>query len=295
MDKTQFSNTKLFEYGAMIASRYKVLDIIGKGGMGLVLKVEDTALSNEVVALKILNSQDQDLDGSSVKRLINEVCLARSLTHQNIVRIHDIGEAEEEGKTYFSMEYVEGKTLADIIDDAENIDFKDALFYLYQISLGLSYAHQKGVIHRDLKPGNILINDFGEVKIADFGLARSLEQDFKLTKTGEVVGTPLYMAPEQFLGHELDHRVDIYSLGIMAFELLSGEHPFPSTVYYELANKHITQPLPSISKINRAIPYYIEDAVNKACSKERDSRYKSVIEFSSDLSQGGNVSFFFFK
>ena len=205
--------------GSIIAGRYEVIQQIGSGGMGMVFKCHDLTL-DDTVALKLLLphlASDQGI----FKRFRNEVLVARNLTHNNIVRIHDIT-AGEEGRFCISMEFVDGVSLKDIIygipghesETQISLSFEQRLLIFYQILCGVAYAHNKGVIHRDLKPANVLISAQGEVKIVDFGTARVVGTDTNLTMTGQMIGTPDYMAPEQIRGEQLSAACDIYALGI---------------------------------------------------------------------------------
>ena len=221
--------------GDLIAGRYELHERLGAGGMGMVFRATDRELDGEVVAIKLLLphlAQDENV----FRRFRNEVLVARSLTHPNIVRTHDIGKTAQ-NYSYISMEFVDGVSLRDRLHAAveENgrggkvlppLAFEEALSFLYQIICGVSYAHGRGVIHRDLKPANVMISKTNEVKLADFGTARMVGADTRLTQTGQVIGTPDYMSPEQIRGEELDTSCDIYALGILAYELVSGKRPF---------------------------------------------------------------------
>ncbi|MBP9838498.1 MAG: serine/threonine protein kinase, partial [Proteobacteria bacterium] len=218
-----------FDEGVIIATRYQLCERLGAGGMGMVFRAVDRDLEGEIVALKLLLPH-LALDENVFRRFRNEVLVARSLTHPNIVRTHDIGRAEG-GYSYISMEFVDGFSLKDKINEVSAtekkiFDFEDALKVLYQIVNGVCYAHGKGIIHRDLKPANVLLNKRGEVKLADFGTARMVGMDTSITQTGQVIGTPDYMSPEQIRGENLDTSCDIYSLGILAYELVTGNRPF---------------------------------------------------------------------
>ncbi|MCC6933135.1 MAG: protein kinase [Deltaproteobacteria bacterium] len=274
--------------GSVIAGRYEVVSKIGAGGMGMVYKVIDRKLNEQVVALKLLNpflSQNETV----LKRFMNEVLVARSLSHPNIIRIHDIGNTED-GITYISMEYVEGQSLSDIIapsgDDqtqGQALDFDEALGFLFQILNGVAYAHEKGIIHRDLKPANVLISKTGEVKLADFGTARVLNEQSGLTQDGQAIGTPDYMSPEQIRGEAVDKRSDIYALGVIAYQLVTGKKPFCADTPVAVAFKHVHDPFPFFAGAN--IPKWFEQVVHKACAKKKEERFPDAEQFAYALAQ----------
>ena len=269
--------------GEIIAGRYEVHEQIGTGGMGLVLRVVDRELNNEIVALKLLHSHLAKNE-SIFKRFQNEVLVARSLTHPNIVRIHDIGRSKE-GFSYISMELVDGVSLRDRLerDDAkEGLKFDEALRFLFQICSGVAYAHEKEIIHRDLKPANVLLTSTEEVKLADFGMARILGMDTSLTQSGQMIGTPDYMSPEQIRGEILDARCDVYALGIIAYELVMGQKPFSADSSVAVAYKHLNEPLPDFDE-SHAVPKWYENLVKKATSKERDERFQNGMELAAEI------------
>ena len=259
-----------FSPGTLIAGRYEIRQKLGAGGMGVVLKAKDQKLNGEEVALKLLKPQHEDEDPMALPRLINEVRLARSLTHPNIVRIHDISETED-GTAYVSMEFIEGTSLADVIAKSkkQGLPFAEAYRILSEIVKGVAFAHGKGIIHRDLKPANILISKSGEIKIADFGIARTIESDIALTRTGEAVGTPAYMAPEQFRGEKLDARCDVYALGILAHQLITGELPFSSKSFFNIALQHMNEELPTFESCGKQVPEWFDAIVMTAAAKDR--------------------------
>ena len=277
--------------GSMIAGRFEVVERLGAGGMGIVYKGIDHSLNNQIVALKILNpflSQNEVV----LKRFMNEVLVARSLSHPNIIRIHDIGNTED-GFAYISMEYVDGKSLSDVImpqgedssSDGIALDFNDALSYLFQILNGVAYAHEKGVIHRDLKPANVMISKSGEVKLADFGTARVLGEQTGLTQDGQSVGTPDYMSPEQIRGEGADYRSDIYSLGIIAYQLVTGRKPFIADSPVAVAFKHINDPFPFFANEEIGIPKWFEAIIHKATAKRKEDRFASAEQFAFALAE----------
>jgi serine/threonine protein kinase len=274
---SEIRQTAEFQVGATIGKRYEIVSHLGSGAMGLVLKVRDRALDNDILALKILYPhllQDETL----FQRFMNEVVIARKLTHPNIVRTHDIGR-DERGYYYISMEYIEGKSLASRIYDKQNpLSFDEALGLLTQIASGLAYAHERGVIHRDLKPENIMLSADGTPRIADFGLAESLWIKPGLTKTGESVGTPAYMAPEQIQGDEIDARADIYAFGIMAYEMAACDRPYKDENWFKIAAQHILEPLPPLIANQMILPAWYEPFVQKCTEKRPDDRFQSAKE-----------------
>jgi serine/threonine protein kinase len=245
-------------------------------------------------------------DEQIFKRFLNEVLVARSLSHPNIVRLHDIGKAEA-GYYYISMELVDGYSLKERIcsDDPalpssstqlgfKPLTFTEALQILADIASGVAYAHTRGVMHRDLKPGNVLISKRGEVKLADFGTARIMGMDTSLTQTGQVIGTPDYMSPEQIRGEALDSACDIYSLGIIGYELVTGTRPYEADSAVAVAFKHLSEPLPPFGEKLKHIPAWYRTLVEKATAKDRKLRYQNGKEFLADLQKnipGGTESF----
>lgn len=272
----------LFEPGTVIAGRYEVVGQLGKGGMGLVLRVIDHALDNEPAAIKLLyphHVTDQVL----FARFRNEVLVARQLAHPNIVRLYDFGSAGG-GYYFISMEYVQGYSLKDRIHSPHHppLDFPEICRILYEVGSGLAYAHRKGVIHRDIKPDNILLTPGGDVRISDFGLARTMQLDKGFTQTGETVGTPCYMAPEQISGKKVDGRADIYSLGIMAYEMATGERPFEDDSWMILAKMHLSEPMPKFARAT-GLPEWFEQFVIESAAKKPEERFQTADEWCETL------------
>ncbi len=273
--------------GQIIAGRFEICEKIGSGGMGLVYRALDREL-NDVVALKLLHphlAQDENL----FKRFRNEVLVARSLSHPNIVRLHDIGKTDE-GFSYISMEFVDGTSLKERIQRPgntaeETLSFEESLPIYYQILNAVAYAHGKGIIHRDLKPANVLLSKSGDVKLADFGTARITRADTSLTQTGEMIGTPDYMAPEQIRGEKLDSACDIYALGIMGYELAVGERPYVADSSVAVAFKHLSEPIPPFANVGKGIPQWYEDMVVRATAKKKEDRFQSAADFARVLAQ----------
>lgn len=268
----------LFVPGTVIADRYEVIDTVGKGGMGIVMRVNDRALNNEVVALKLLYPH-MAKDQTQFARFQNEVLIARKLAHPNIVRLYDFGSAGQ-GYYYITMEYVEGGSLGGRIYGPrhQRMSLYETLETLLEICAGLSCAHSMGIVHRDLKPDNILLTITNAVKLSDFGLARTVGTDKGLTQTGDTVGTPYYMAPEQLRGERPDHRVDIYALGILTYELVVGQRPFVHDNYLQLAGKHVRDPIPKFASKESGIPQWMQEFVERASAKHKDNRFQSAEE-----------------
>ena len=254
--------------------KYRIVEELGRGGMAIVYRALRRGRRG-FVALKILHTNLAE-DINFIKRFHREGETAQSLRHPRIVRILDHGEYE--GKHYLAMEFLRGKGLDDYLREKRALEEGKALRIIWEVAEGLLYAHEKGVIHRDLKPGNIIITREG-VKLVDFGLARNLySEETRLTLTGTVMGTPEYMAPEQFRGEEVDGRADIYSLGVILYELLQGTPPFTGNTLGEIMKKHLYEE-PDYSRIN---PLLV-NILRKMLSKERNQRYSSVSELMEDI------------
>ncbi|RMG43439.1 MAG: serine/threonine protein kinase [Candidatus Dadabacteria bacterium] len=271
--------------GTLIDGRYEIQLPLGTGGMGDVYLVFDKALNNEPTALKLLHKNISN-ELRHVRRFRNEVIVARKLSHPNIVRIYDFGKTDN-GRCYITMEYIDGKSLYEMIPEEPDkfMELGDVVSILIDVARALSFAHSKNVIHRDLKPDNVLISREGEVKLTDFGIARSLDDDMRLTATGEMVGTAYYMSPEQLRGGEIDHRSDIYALGIVAYEMITGERPFNHENYVAISALHFTEPLPRASDLNPAVPGWFQDFMETCAEKEPADRFQSmdeVIEYLED-------------
>ncbi|MFC1724291.1 protein kinase [candidate division KSB1 bacterium] len=260
-------------------SHYKLLEKIGEGGMGTVYKAEDTKLKREV-AVKFLPRHISS-DNVSRERFRIEARAAASLNHQNIATIYEIGETE--GETYIAMEYVKGQSLKEKVN-AGPMKLGKAIDTAVQIAEGLEEAHEKGVIHRDIKSSNIMITEKGRAKITDFGLAKMPSSTFE-TREGTVLGTAAYMSPQQARGEEVDHLTDIWSLGVVLFEMLTGDLPFKGeyeqAVLYSILNVD-SEPL---TQIRKDAPKKLEQIINKAMEKEPEKRFQSVSEFKNSLKE----------
>jgi len=262
--------------------RYEIISELGRGGMGIVMKGKDPKI-DRLVALKIIKFGDI-IDSGRTKELIErfyiEARAAGKLTHPNIVTIYDVG--EQGGMSFIAMEFVEGRDLADILREEKKIPFKRAANLIIQIAEGLAFAHERGIIHRDIKPGNILIQKNDKVKITDFGLAR-LQSAGSVTQTGHAVGSPLYMSPEQVQSLPMDGRSDIFSLGVMFYELVTGVKPFEADSLTSIIFKIIKDdPLPPTT-FNKRISPSAEAVIKKMMAKNPEQRYKSCANVAGDL------------
>lgn len=258
-------------------SHYKILEKIGEGGMGVVYKTEDTKLKR-TVALKFLPKElIRDLEAK--ERFIQEAQAAAALDHPNICTVHEINEVE--GQTFISMAYIDGRSLKEKISSGP-LEVGEALDIAVQVAEGLQEAHEKGIIHRDIKPGNIMLTEKGQSKIMDFGLAK-LEWGVDLTKTATIMGTVAYMSPEQAKGDEVNHRTDIWSLGAVLYEMLAGKHPFKGTHDQALMYSVVNEEPEPLSNLRSGMPIDLEKILAKALKKNKEDRYQHVNEMLTDL------------
>ncbi|MEG1900606.1 MAG: Stk1 family PASTA domain-containing Ser/Thr kinase [Bacilli bacterium] len=264
--------------GQKISDRYEIIGNIGEGGMANVFLAHDIILDRDV-AIKVLRG-DLSNDEKFVRRFQREALSASSLSHPNIVEMYDVG--EDSGNYYIVMEYVDGKTLKQLIKRRGALTISEAIDIMLQITDGISHAHDSYIIHRDLKPQNIMIKEDGLIKITDFGIAMALNSA-QLTQTNSVMGSVHYLPPEQASGKGSTIKSDIYSMGIVFYELLTGVLPFKGDNAVEIALKHMKDPLPSIRLQNPKIPQSIENIILKASAKNPKNRYASVKDMRSDL------------
>ncbi len=264
--------------GELIDNRYKIVKSIGEGGMANVYLAWDTILEREV-AVKILRGDLAD-DEKFVRRFQREANSASSLRHPNIVEMYDVG--EDNGKYFIVMEYVDGKTLKSLIKKRGSLNLSEAIDIMLQLASGIACAHDSYIIHRDIKPQNVLILEDGRVKITDFGIAMALNSN-ELTQTNSVMGSVHYLPPEQASGSGSTIKSDIYSLGILMFELLTGRVPFKGDNAVEIAIKHMRDQIPSVCELNPEVPQSVENIILKACAKNPKNRYDSVHDMYNDL------------
>jgi eukaryotic-like serine/threonine-protein kinase len=265
--------------GDVLEGRYKYLQKIGKGAFGTVLLMEDTVVEERLV-LKFLNpnvAQDEEM----LKRFVHELRYSRKITHRNVIRIYDF--LSIRGNYAISMEYFPSHTLGQEIGD-KPMPLPKAVRYAMDVATGMTVAHQSGIIHRDLKPANVLIDEAGLVKVVDFGVAAAQQQgDTQLTKTGYVIGSPKYMAPEQILGKKVDERADIYSLGVILYEMLTGEPPYHRGDHMAVMYQHVQGKAKPPIEVNPNIPPGLSDMVMKAMSVDKARRFQTMDELRTAL------------
>ena len=261
-----------------IANRYEILSLIGQGGMADVYKARDTIL-NRVVAIMVLRAKLSD-DAMALVRFQREASAASRLSHPNVVDIYDVGEYE--GMHYIVMEFIRGRTLKELIAQRGALDVDEAIGVMKQLVSAINHAHEHKIIHRDIKPQNVLVKDDGTIKITDFGIAGA-NGSVQLTYNNTVMGSAHYLAPETTQGKEPNEQVDINSLGIVFYELLTGHVPFTGKTPTEIAIKHLRKPIPYVRDFNPNIPQSVENIVLKATAKNLEDRYVSCKEMLYDL------------
>jgi serine/threonine protein kinase/Tfp pilus assembly protein PilF len=264
--------------GVLFGERYEILGVLGQGGMGAVYKARDREL-DRLIALKVIRPE-LATDPAILQRFKQELILSRNITHKNVVRIYDLGEAE--GIRFISMEYVDGEDLRTILRREGKLSPKDAIAVVEQVCRALDSAHSEGVIHRDLKPQNIMRDKHGRIVVMDFGLARSLG-DSGLTQTGAIVGTMEYMSPEQALGSTLDQRSDIFSVGLIFYELLTGKAPYEADTAIASLMKRTREQARSASDVDASVPRSLSAIVSRCLEREPANRYHSAVELLQQL------------
>jgi serine/threonine-protein kinase len=257
--------------------KYEVVEVLGQGGMGVVYKATDNAIGR-LVAIKMMTGGFAENAGLR-KRFYREAQSTGTLQHPNIVIVHDLG--EQEGSPYLVMEFLEGEPLSEIIATRRKLSLAQKLDYIIQGLAGLNYAHLKGIVHRDIKPANLMVMGDGAVKIVDFGIARLGDQ--KLTNTGQVMGTITYMSPEQINAQTVDGRTDIFSTGVMLYELLTYALPFEGKDTTATMLKILSEPPPPLETYLPGFPAELEGILHKALAKEREERYATAEDFALDL------------
>ncbi len=271
--------TGVLGVGQMLANRYEIKKVLGAGGMGMVYRAFDRQLE-DVVAVKTLKPEAVAQDSKSLERFKEEIRLARRITHRNVVRTHDLGEVG--GVYYITMELVEGTNLKDLIQKRGRLPIGVALTLGKQLCRALEVAHEAGVIHRDIKPQNMVVDPSGFLKVMDFGIARRTEGhrmgEEGLTAVGTAIGTPEYMAPEQLLGEDLDPRVDLYATGAVLFECVTGRNVFSAPNVMALMAKHLEETPEDPRSLNPEVPASLAQVILKALAKKRDQRWSSAAE-----------------
>ncbi len=265
--------------GDIVADRYELEQLVGSGGMSSVFRAHDRVLER-TVALKVLHERltaNQDV----VDRFTREAKLVAGLSHTNIVAVIDRGESD--GGPYIVFEYIAGDNLKQVIVRDGPLPVDRALELAIEVSRGLAFAHQNGFVHRDVKPQNVLLNGKGQAKVTDFGIARPLEASSQETATGTVLGTCDYIAPEQAQGRHVDAQTDVYSLGVVLFELLTGEVPFTGDNFVAVAMEHINTAPPPVSLKRPDVPRRVEAAVDKALAKDPTRRFATMAAFEAEL------------
>jgi serine/threonine-protein kinase len=257
--------------------RYAILNVVGKGGMGVLYRAHDAVLERDV-ALKMM-LVDFSHDTAARERFQREARAVARLQHRNVVTIHELGEVE--GTPYIVMEFLGGRDLDALLKEGADLTLAKKLEIAAQVCEGLAYAHEQGIVHRDIKPGNVRVLDDGTVKILDFGIAKFAMSS--VTQTGTVMGTPSYMAPEQIMGQGIDGRSDLFSAGVLLYELLSGNKPFqgdsPTAVVYQIMNG---EPVPLRESIP-GLPEAIDDIIGHALQKNPEERYATAKQMATDL------------
>ena len=257
--------------GAVLDNRYKIEKVIGIGGMAVVFKAEDM-LMRRSVAVKILKD-DIAKDEQSVKRFINESKAVSMLSHPNIVNIYDV--SMKNAEKYIVMEYIEGITLKNYMTRKGVLTLREIIGYTEQILRALEHAHAKGIVHRDIKPQNIMLLKNGGIKVTDFGIAK-LPNAETVTMTDKAIGTVYYISPEQASGNAIDARSDIYSLGVLMYEMATGKLPFTADTPVSVALMHINEEAPAAREVNERIPKGLEQIIAMAMEKDPEMRYQNV-------------------
>ena len=268
----------MIKVGMIVGDRYEILEKVGVGGMAEVFKGRDHKL-NRFVAVKVLKEEFRE-NGGFIKKFKEEAQAAAALAHPNIVNVYDVG--DERGIYYIVMELVEGITLKNYIERKGRLTIKEATSIAIQVSAGLEVAHNNQIVHRDIKPQNIIISREGKVKVTDFGIAKATTSQ---TTTSTAMGSVHYASPEQARGGYVDHRSDIYSLGVVLYEMVTGRVPFDGDTAVTVAVKHLQEQMVAPTTYNSEVPYSLEQIIRKCMEKSPDRRYQDIGDLLADLKQ----------
>src|SRR6266540_6909587 len=263
----------------LVEGKYQITRMLGKGGMGAVFLAHDLTLKREV-AIKVL-PPDISMDEHIVKRFQQEAKTAAKLDHTNIIPIYRV--ESEGGLNYFVMKYIAGTSLEDVLERKEQLSSEYIQRVLWEAACALGHAHQRGIVHRDVKPANIMFDHDGRVMLTDFGISKALQAASGFTGTGMIIGTPHYMAPEQAKGGTVDGRADQYSLGVVAYRMLTGELPYTGDSVHTILYKHIFEEVPRASGKRRDSPEFLTSAIARSLSKEPDQRFGTMEEFATGV------------
>ena len=264
--------------GELIAGRYELEELVGSGGMSSVYRAHDRLLERRV-ALKILHEQFTR-DDDYVERFRREARAVAQLTHPNIVTVIDRG--EQDGRQFIVFEYVDGMNLKELVQQEGRLTPREAIELALQVARGLAFAHDQGLVHRDVKPQNVLLDADGRAKVTDFGIAHAVDVD-GMTITGTIMGTSNYIAPEQARGQPVDEQTDVYSLGCVLYELLAGEVPFDGDSFVAIAMRHVNDPVPSVREVRPDVPPRLDWAIQRAMAKDHGDRFESMADFAAEL------------
>ncbi len=285
-DATQTGEHRVLPAGTLLAERYEIEELVGMGGMGIVYRARDRRLDVEV-AVKLLNA-DRAADPETLERFERELVLARQVSHPGVVRIHDIG---QDGNLHFlTMDFVPGRSLKAVLEEDGPLPAERAAAVGRDLAAALAAAHDKGVVHRDLKPANVLMDEEGRARITDFGVARSLSVRGP-TRTGHVLGTPDYLSPEQALGESVDGRSDIYALGLVLYEMVSGELPFSTDSADESLAQRLAGRPRDLTKTGARVPAWLESIIGRCLARNREERYQEARDLQVDLERHAATRF----
>jgi serine/threonine protein kinase len=259
----------------IVEGKYKIERMVGKGGMGAVFLAHDLTLDREV-AIKVL-PPDISQDPKVIQRFQQEAKTAAKLDHTNIIPIYRV--ESEGGLNYFVMKYIAGTSLEDVLEQKQPLTADYIQRVLWEAACALGHAHQRGIVHRDVKPANIMFDHDGRVMLTDFGISKALQAASGFTGTGMIIGTPHYMAPEQAKGQQVDGRADQYSMGVVGYRMITGQLPFAGDSVHTILYKHIFEPAPRTSSIRQGMPPHLSESISRALAKEPDQRYPTMEDF----------------